>query len=264
MAACSGSDASEETATTGGNGTSAPPASSTVGTEPSVAVAEPPVLPAPEPATGEPAADPAPESTAPGDLLQWSQVLVGSVSEYVLVRGNRAAVVDTGNPGSADQIGASLATFGLTFDDVGHIILTRSHPDHIGSFSGILDTGAPAVGYAGAADFPNINSPIELSAIGDGDDVFGLQIISTPAHTPGSISVLDVGIRLLLAGDAMNGNAGGTGISGPNARFTPDMDTGSASVAKLATFAFDSVGFGHGQPIIGGADAIVRGLAASI
>jgi hypothetical protein len=42
------------------------------------------------------------------------------------------------------------------------------------------------------------------------------------------------------------------------------MDAGSASVAKLATFAFDSVGFGHGQPVIGGADAIVRGLAASI
>src|SRR5215813_7375445 len=44
---------------------------------------------------------------SPGTLA-WSRVDLGFVSAYVLVRGNEAAVVDTGVGGSADEIGAVL------------------------------------------------------------------------------------------------------------------------------------------------------------
>jgi glyoxylase-like metal-dependent hydrolase (beta-lactamase superfamily II) len=202
-------------------------------------------------------------STRVGDaeVLRWAQVPLGFVSAYVLVRGNTAAVVDTGTSGSADAIGATLATLGVTFDDVAHVVLTHRHPDHVGSLEAVLERSAGSVAaYAGAADIPEIASPLVLTAVGDGDDVFGLQVIETPGHTLGSISVLDTGIGLLVAGDALNGNDDGTAITGPNPDFTDDVAIATASVDKLAGFEFEAAAFGHGQPVTAGAGAMVRAL----
>jgi glyoxylase-like metal-dependent hydrolase (beta-lactamase superfamily II) len=208
-------------------------------------------------APSEPAAD---DRTG----LLWSQVSLGSVSAYVLVRGNQAAVVDTGNPGSADQIGETLATLGVTYDDVRHVVLTHRHPDHVGSLSDVLGRASSSVAYAGAGDIGEISSPIDLRAVADGDDVFGLQVIETPGHTPGSISLLDVGIGLLITGDALNGNGDGTAITGPNDRFSSDMPTAEASVVKLAGFDFGAAAFGHGNPVVSGADRLVGELAQTL
>lgn len=201
--------------------------------------------------------------SAPGaEQLQWAQVDLGFVSAFVVVRGNTAAVVDTGQAGSVDAIGSTLATLGVTFDDVRHVVLTHHHGDHVGSLPEVLDRAGSAVSYAGAADIPNIPSPADVVAVADGDDVFGLEVIETPGHTPGSIAVLDTGIGLLIAGDALNGNDDGTAVLGPNERFTSDMATASQSVSKLAGFDFESAAFGHGQPVVGGAGVLVKALAA--
>ena len=192
--------------------------------------------------------------------LRWAQAALGSVSAYVLVRGNEAAVVDTGSSGSVDEIGTALSTLGATYDDVRHVILTHSHPDHVGSLAGVLDAASSATPYAGALDIPNISGPTDVTAVGDGDDVFGLRVIDTPGHTPGSISVLDPGIGLLIAGDALTGNSDGTALSGPNERFTSDMDTGHRSILKLAGYEVEAVGMGHGQPVTDDAGTLLLGL----
>ncbi len=199
------------------------------------------------------------EATDP-NRLRWAQAALGSVSAYVVVRGNEAAVVDTGSSGSVEEIGNALSTLGATYDDVRHVILTHSHPDHVGSLAGVLDAVPSATPYAGALDIPNISGPTDVTAVGDGDDVFGLRVIDTPGHTPGSISVLDPGIGLLLAGDALNGNSDGTALSGPDERFTFDMDAGHLSVLKLAGFEVEAVGMGHGQPVMDDAGTLLRGL----
>jgi glyoxylase-like metal-dependent hydrolase (beta-lactamase superfamily II) len=215
----------------------------------------------PDGGTNAPTTSAGSEVTVPGvDELRWAQVPLGFVSAYVLVRGNAAAIVDTGTAGSDDEIGATLATFGLTYDDVDHVILTHNHPDHIGSFPTVMSVASAAAAYAGAADIPSITGAT-VTAVGDGDDVFGLQVIETPGHTPGSISVFDPGIGLLLAGDALNGNDDGTTITGPNAQFTADMDEAQRSVAKLAALDVRAAAFGHGQPVESGAGALIRALA---
>lgn len=211
-------------------------------------------------ATNDPSNDP----TAAGVSLRWAQAQLGSVSAYVLVRGNDAAVVDTGSSGSADLIGEALATLGATFDDVRHVVLTHSHPDHIGSLPAVLDRASGAAAYAGTLDIPNISAPIDVTAVGGGDDVFGLEVIDTPGHTPGSISVFDPGIGLLVAGDALNGTADGTGLTGPNPAFTPDMATANASVLELAELAPTAIAMGHGQPVESGADALLTSLASGL
>jgi glyoxylase-like metal-dependent hydrolase (beta-lactamase superfamily II) len=256
-AACS-NDSSTTATTAFGAGATDPP-----GTDPAV-VADGPATTASTTSPVEDGGEETAATDAVADELRWSQVALGNVSAYVLVRGNEAAVVDTGNPGSADQIGEALGTLSTDYDDVRHVVLTHHHPDHIGSLPDVLGRAASAAVYAGAADIPNISAPVEISAVGDGDDVFGLQVIETPGHTPGSISVLDTGIGLLVAGDAMNGNADGTGISGANERFTADMTMAGESIRKLAGFEFDTAAFGHGNPVVGGAGELVEALVETL
>lgn len=234
-----------------------------------------PTTPAPDPTATTPPEDdpaaaeeeageePAPETDEAGELeaLRWSQVSLGFVSAYVLVRGSEAAVVDTGNPGSSEDIGAALQTLGVGWGEVRHVILTHSHGDHIGGLDGVLAEAPSAMTYAGAGDIDAIRAPNPLTAVGDGDEVLGLEVIETPGHTPGSISVLDTGIGLLVAGDALNTDGAGTTVSGPNPSFTPDMATANASVGKLAQFEFETLAVGHGNPVLSGADDQVVDLA---
>jgi glyoxylase-like metal-dependent hydrolase (beta-lactamase superfamily II) len=70
---------------------------------------------------------------------RWNSVDLGSVYAFVVVREGEAAIIDTGVAGSADDIDAVLTAPGLVgWDNVGHVILTHSHPDHVGSLAEVL------------------------------------------------------------------------------------------------------------------------------
>ena len=218
--------------------------------------------------TGEP--DPtsssAPEATTPSQAasgtIAWQRVNLGFVSAYIVVRNGEAAIVDTGVANSESDIEAGLVALGVDWSNVGHVILTHRHPDHQGSLPAVLEAAADATGYAGAGDLAAITSPRSLVSVGNGDKVFDLEIIETPGHTPGHISVLSTAAGLLIAGDALNGADGG--VIGANPQFTPDMVMANLSVKKLAGYQFDTVVFGHGEPVEGNAADLVGELAASL
>jgi glyoxylase-like metal-dependent hydrolase (beta-lactamase superfamily II) len=170
-------------------------------------------------------------------------------------------VVDTGVGGSAEAIQAGLGRLGLDWGAVGHIVITHQHGDHAGSAAAVLEAAPDAVGYAGGPDTPAIDVPRPLTSVGDGDEVFDLTIIATPGHTAGHISVLDEVAGVLVAGDALN-TAGGQ-ATGPNPRFSSDMETALASVAKLAGFSFETLLVGHGDPVTSGASDQVAALAGN-
>ncbi|MEO1064034.1 MAG: MBL fold metallo-hydrolase [Actinomycetota bacterium] len=196
------------------------------------------------------------------DQLRFRRVSLDFVSAYILVRGSEAAIVDTGSRGDAPRIEAALGELGLGWDAVGDLVLTHSHGDHVGSLTDIVAATPGVTAHAGGADIPSIDSPIELLAVGDGDRVFGLDIVDTPGHTPGHISVLDPAGSLLVAGDAINGADGG--VVGPTPRFTADLDAANASAVKLGTFRYETVVFGHGDPVEGGASDTVAEMAATL
>ena len=194
--------------------------------------------------------------------VAWERVELGNVSAFVLVRAGEAALVDTGNPGSADAIAAVIEGTGLGWSNVGHVIATHKHPDHVGSLEAVLELAPDAAIYAGAGDVAAINSPRAIQAVGDGDRVFDLEIVETPGHTPGHICVLDTAGGVLLAGDALVGQDGG--VAGPPSNFTDDVPMADASVRKLATFDFETILFGHGDPVLALGSDLVREFAASI
>ena len=199
-----------------------------------------------------------PGSPAPG--VTWTRVNLGFVSAYILARAGEAAIVDTGVSGSAGDIEAALASVGLDWASVSHVIVTHLHGDHAGSSADVLERAADAVGYAGAADLPSIASPRPLTAVGDGDRVFDLAIIETPGHTAGHVVVLDEVAGVLVAGDALRTSDGA--VTGPTAQFTDDMAMAATSIRKLAGFAFETLLVGHGEPITEGASDLVAALAS--
>lgn len=195
--------------------------------------------------------------------FDWRRVDLDVVSAYLLVQDDRAVVVDTGIEGSAPAIEEALVDVGLGWRAVDHVIFTHNHPDHVGSAAAVLEA-TDAQAYAGEADILTIASPRPVTPVGDGDDILGLQIIETPGHTPGHISVLDPAGGILVAGDALVGRADGGGVAGPPAAYTADMDEAHQSIRKLAGFRFETALFGHGEPVEQGADRRVTEFAADL
>jgi glyoxylase-like metal-dependent hydrolase (beta-lactamase superfamily II) len=222
---------------------------------------------------GEPAADatgPASSPAAPASpaatggagpaAADWQRVDLSFVSAYLLIRGSEVAVVDLGTDGSADAIESALKAAGSGWGAVRHVILTHQHPDHAGGLAGVAPR-ADAAFYAGEADVAGITSAKPLRPVKDGDEVFGLQIVGTPGHTAGHVSVFDPSTGVLVAGDALRTTGG---LVGPDPQYTADTAQAAASVRKLAALDVRTILPGHGDPLTSGAADALRKLAASL
>jgi len=206
------------------------------------------------------AASAAPTAAA---AVDWRRVDLGFVSAYIVVRDGEAAIVDTGVAGSEGDIEEALTELEIAWSDVGHVIVTHRHPDHIGSAPAVLERASEATAYAGPGDAEAIDAPEAVTVVSDGDHVFGLRVVATPGHTAGHISLLDEAGGLLVAGDALVGADGGT-VSAPDPQFTEDMARAHESIRKLAGLTFTTVVFGHGEPVSSAADAAVAELVARL
>ena len=196
------------------------------------------------------------------DPVTYTQVIAQYVNAYVLIRGNEVALVDTGLPGTGTQFAEVLTNAGLDWNAVRHLILTHYHPDHVGAMGEVMVAATGSTIYAGAEDISQIQATQTIQAIGDGDEVFGLQIINTPGHTLGHISVLDPVGSFFVAGDALTNLENTLAVS--PAQFTTDMAMAQESVKKIATFTFEKAVFGHGNPIAAGASTAVAELAQTL
>jgi N-acyl homoserine lactone hydrolase len=140
------------------------------------------------------------------------------VATTVLIRGERNIVVDPGNhhTGFYGQLGLSLRRFGLEFDDIDAVVVSHCHHDHFSSVfkfpgcelvmgEGELDFARSVYGKESVdATVGKLGTPSEVPLDGVVDLCEGVQVISTPGHTPGHVSVaVDVGDeRILITGDA--------------------------------------------------------------
>ncbi len=215
--------------------------------------------PSAEPTSGaqdsEQTTDDAAPTTSAGS---WERVDLSFVSAYVFVRGGQAAVVDTGTNGSEADIEAALVGVDLGWGDVGDVILTHAHGDHIGAGQAIGRAAPHAMFHAGRADVAAIDIGRPVMALRNGDSVFDLSIIATPGHTPGHVCVHDVRNSVMVTGDALTGRRGGVAL--PVRDFTADYDEALRSVDYLGSFNFATALFGHGEPLMSGASAQVRAL----
>ncbi|MBS4172839.1 MBL fold metallo-hydrolase [Bacillus sp. FJAT-49736] len=192
-----------------------------------------------------------------------------------------AILVDTGMPGQLSSIQAAMENTGVPFEKLKAIILTHQDIDHIGSLPEILQACDWKIDvYAHELDKPYIEGskhlikadPDKISkeawdsfpepmkalylnppkakvdhVLEDGQVLpycGGIEVIFTPGHTPGHISLYLQESKTLITGDAMvisNGN-----LQGPVQRNTPDMETALQSLGKFVDYDIESVICYHG------------------
>lgn len=183
-----------------------------------------------------------------------------------------AIVVDTGVPGSEDAILAALSELGATLAE---IVITHADGDHVGSLDALAGrTGARVWAPEHEADV------IEGRAPGRGGDVKrhgrvdrrfapgetlplrgGIETVATHGHTRGHVSLFLPGERLLIAGDALNNV---DGLTGSAPEHTADSAQARESVRTLAALQPETIVFGHGSAIVGGAAERLEELDRSL
>lgn len=213
------------------------------------------------------------------------------VNAYIIDGDEGVTLVDTLQPGREGRITTALRDIGRDAGDITAIVLTHSHADHAGGAAAMKKTsGAPL--YASAADAPAIRGeerpppppfiehvPLVSSLLGlmpgaepaAVEHMIGessatpmpedLQVVDTPGHTPGHVSLLlDREGGLLFAGDAGFASRGEI-KRGLFNRSTPQVD---GSLRRIAEFDFERACFGHSGPIRAGGAAAFRRFVATL
>jgi len=149
------------------------------------------------------------------------------VNVYLILTPDRVTLIDTGVAGSEKVIFEYLRSIGRDPGEIGILILTHAHPDHIGAAKTIHETTGCSVA-AHAADqawiedtdrqarerpvpgFPAlVGGPVTLNWVLKEGDIIeldegrSLTVIHTPGHSPGSIALLLRPEMVLFSGDAI-------------------------------------------------------------
>lgn len=180
-----------------------------------------------------------------------------------------AILVDTGMPGQNKLILEGINVVGVPLERLKSVILTHQDIDHIGSLPALINDLGNLTVYAHALDKPYIEGqkpllklelPEQLQhlvdnppkvkvdqILNDGDELpyfGGIQVIFTPGHTPGHISLYLRKSKILIAGDALYSVDGE--LKAPTSQTTPDLPAAQRSIAKFLDYDINKVICFHG------------------
>ena len=196
------------------------------------------------------------------------------VNCYLVEEKNELTLIDAALPYSGRSIINAAKMIGKP---ITKIVITHAHDDHVGALDALKGalpdvpvsiSSRDALLFAGDVSLMEneANSPIRGgvpkriktrpdSFLQDGERIGSLEVIASPGHTPGSISLLDMRNRTLIAGDAFQ-TRGGTAVAGiirPTFPFpafgTWDKPTALGSAKKLMSLNPSLLAVGHGKMI---------------
>jgi glyoxylase-like metal-dependent hydrolase (beta-lactamase superfamily II) len=192
-----------------------------------------------------------------------------------ILLGDTVTIVDTGVPGSEDAILTAIEDAGRSPDDVADIVITHADGDHVGSLAALVErTGATVWAGTYEADVIEGQAPSRAGNVKESGSVDrrfapgetlplhgGIETVATHGHTEGHISLYVPAEGVLIAGDALNNR---DGLSGSSPEHTADPAQARAAVSTLAALRPDSIVFGHGPSIVGGAAQQLEELDRSL
>jgi glyoxylase-like metal-dependent hydrolase (beta-lactamase superfamily II) len=144
-----------------------------------------------------------------------------------LISGTEVCLIDTGVASSEELIFDYLRTIDRKVSDISRIILTHSHPGHIGATRAIkMETGCSVAVHSAEKAWvqhvdlqskerplPGFDTLVSGSVavdrtLEDGDIIdlacgLKLQVLHTPGHSAGSIALFLPGYNILFSGDAV-------------------------------------------------------------
>ncbi|GAE28199.1 metallo-beta-lactamase family protein [Halalkalibacter wakoensis JCM 9140] len=154
------------------------------------------------------------------------------VSCYLIEEEHELTLIDAALPYSTNAI---LNHEKMIGKPITRIVLTHAHDDHVGSLDSLKNILSEAKVYISEREalilkgdktiLPH-ESPLPIRGgvpkkvrtipdvyLKDGDIIGSLQALSTPGHTPGSMSFIDTRDQSIIAGDAFQ-TRGGIAVSG--------------------------------------------------
>lgn len=182
-------------------------------------------------------------------------------SNCYLIHGEAQTVlVDAGMPQDHQAVSAWLAASGVNLDAV---VLTHGDMDHRGRAAELAQASGVDV-WAGASERSYLDASLRAHRLvrramahlmrplavgrwlGSGDEVAGFTVWETPGHTAGHLSLVRMGDRVVIAGDALV--VGRQGPVLPRSWLNEDHDQAAASARRLLAISPSWLLTGHGPP----------------
>ncbi|MCE7082271.1 MBL fold metallo-hydrolase [Streptomyces sp. ST2-7A] len=221
------------------------------------------------------------------------QLRMGVGHAYLWRDPGSLTLIDTGIPGSGERIVEAIERLGWDPDELRTVFLTHFHPDHAGGAAELAtrkgvtvvahrldapvirgEASGPEPDMAGApqwerdlyAEVPHLPpappAPVHRE-VEDGDELDiagGALVVGTPGHTDGSVALHLPDPGVLFTGDIAAGANGGVmfGV------FHSDRERALGSFRRLATLEVETLCFGHGDPLLGGAGVALRRAADAL
>lgn len=191
-----------------------------------------------------------------------------------LVETERGLVlIDAGPQGALEGIRTHLRTLGYALEDIWLVVLTHHDADHAGGVDDLLEAVDAVVAthreeapyVTGERDpikgdgdrYPPVDVDLELAGGVRVPTLAGpMDVLETPGHAPGHVSLHFPEDGLLIAGDALVADDDDGSLSGPKPEFTPDTDRALESVGELADREIDHVVCYHGGYVDRGSERI--------
>ena len=195
----------------------------------------------------------------------WESMTANNCNTY-LIDGPTRVLIDPGHRALFGHVDRGLKDLGLAISDIGLVICTHAHPDHIEGV-GLFDNSpalftlyedewqwALTIGkQMSAAHGMDIDSIKPDFFLREGEleiDGLGLEVIHTPGHSPGSATLYWPDRKALFTGDLIfKEGFGRTDLPGG------DSATLKQSIKRLAGLDVEWLLSGHGD-VIQGAGAV--------
>jgi len=189
----------------------------------------------------------------------WNQMASNNCNTY-LIDGSEKILIDPGHVMHFAHVRNGLAELGLGLNDIGLVVLTHAHPDHLEAVrlfrGGLAKLAMHELAWQLIESFgPMIDPNMDISSyrpeifLGEGEMTAGdtsLEVIHTPGHSPGSISLYWLQQKALFTGDLIfKDGLGRTDIPGG------DGAQLKQSIRRVAEMDIEILLPGHGDLIVG-------------
>lgn len=178
-------------------------------------------------------------------------------ANVVLIVERELTLIDTGFRGSSSSVIDFVRHLGRSPEEINLIILTHNHIDHVGGLHELKRQTPAKVAIHRADIGERKNQPSarleDVDIKLEGGEILrplgGLEVVHTPGHTPGSISLYSAQHKLLFIGDALRKRR--LKLLLPPKPVSFDLRQALESARKISQLDFDTLCFGHGLPLSG-------------
>lgn len=186
----------------------------------------------------------------------------------ILIKGPTNTLVDPGHDHLFKQLAPQLEADGVRPEEIGLVVYTHCHPDHMEAGPRLAEHGAkqaihpdeetylrkigPDFFRAMGLTMPDVKIDVHLTEgeLALGDKTF--EVYHTPGHSPGEICLYWPEQKILIAGDLIFAQGvGRTDFPGGNGGLLKE------SIRRMADLDIETVLPGHGPPVIG-RDKVIR------